>query len=135
MSRTLAVDVIKNHRFIISGNEPALLLFAFLLATLILANGCRTAQKHAAARPQARDGDGYTALFFAAYNYPSEDANGATIPMVKLLLSHGANVNAAAHDRSTPVIWAAGKGEGDIIRVLAAAGADLNATDASGKTP
>src|SRR2546423_3886882 len=52
MSRTLAVGVIKNPRFIISGNEPALLLFAFLLAALILANGCQTAQKPvAASRP------------------------------------------------------------------------------------
>src|SRR6266404_3729646 len=82
----------------------------------------------------ARDDDGYTALFYAAYNFGSEDANGATIPMAKLLLTRGANVNTAAHDGSTPLMWAAAKGEGDIAQVLALAGADINAADASGKT-
>src|SRR6266404_9835886 len=82
----------------------------------------------------ARDDDGYTALFYAAYNFGSEDANGATIPMVKLFLVHGAKVNVIGKDGSTPLMWAAAKGEVDIIEMLMTAGADANTADANGKT-
>src|SRR5436853_16190 len=135
MSRTLAVDVIKNHRFIISGNEPALLLFAFLLATLILANGCRTAQKPAAARAQAREGNaelielflraamspnatnklGYTALMWAS--------GQGREAIVSALLAKRANPMAQAPDGSTALADAAFEGQIGIARLLLAHGA------------
>src|SRR5580765_919670 len=86
------------------------------------------------ANAEARDDDGYTALFYAAHNAASEDANGATVPMVKLLLSKHADVNVAEPNGSTPLMSAAAKGEAEIVELLAKAGARIDFTDEKGKT-
>ena len=54
---------------------------------------------------------------------------------VALLLRHGANVNAARHDKQTALHFAAKNGSAKCVRLLLDAGADLAATNASGDTP
>ena len=78
---------------------------------------------------EGRDREGYTALFYAAHNMKSENANGITVAAVELLLSHGAKVNVQGNDGTTPLAWAANKGELDICKVLLDAGADVKAAD------
>lgn len=60
---------------------------------------------------------GITLLHDAAWNGPIETA--------KLLIEHGAEVNAEAENRSTPVQWAATHGRLDMVRLLLKHGADL----------
>jgi ankyrin repeat protein len=86
------------------------------------------------AQPEGRDKEGYTALFYAAHNVKNEDANGVTLPAVKLLLQHGAKVNIQGNDGTTPLAWAARKGEWDICQILLDAGADIKAADHNKKT-
>lgn len=48
--------------------------------------------------------------------------------IVKLLLAHGANVNAEEHSRGqTALMWAAANQQAELVRVLVEAGADVNA--------
>jgi ankyrin repeat protein len=75
----------------------------------------------------ARDKDGWTALFYAA-------GRNANVETVKLLLAAGADVNARDEERWTPLLAAAARGveQGDVaplrvIRTLLDAGADINA--------
>ena len=49
------------------------------------------------------------------------------------LLTHGAKPDVKSKDGSTPLMWAAAKGESGIVQILTSAGADVNATDANGK--
>ena len=54
---------------------------------------------------------------------------------VRLLLEHGADVNARAKNGSTPLHIASTFGAPEVARVLLEHGADVNARDADGRTP
>src|SRR5207248_2447210 len=83
---------------------------------------------------EARDLEGCTALFYAAYNSNNEDANGASVPTVKILLAKGAKVNVKDGEGSTPLALAAKKGEAEIVQMLIAAGAEITATNQNRET-
>lgn len=76
----------------------------------------------------ARDSDGRTALHCAMI-----PQNKSVLPMVKLLLDAGANVNRSG--LSTPLGLAAEWGLVDVARLLIARGANVNAKDREGNTP
>jgi ankyrin repeat protein len=63
-----------------------------------------------------------------------EVSNRDPVDAVKLLLEAGANANAKTPDGDSALHWAAFDGKPDIVRALAAGGADLNLKDASGRT-
>jgi ankyrin repeat protein len=78
--------------------------------------------------PDATLGDGTTALHWAAYH---DD-----LPLVKLLLAHGASVDPRTRLRAlTPLHMAAESGDASLIEVLLNAGAAVNASNDSGTTP
>lgn len=80
-----------------------------------------------AANLNARDGDGSTALQWAAYRDDRES--------VELLIRAGADVNAASDLGVTP-LWAASQnGSAEIVRLLLEAGASPDAPQLSGETP
>jgi uncharacterized protein len=60
---------------------------------------------------------------------------GEAIEAIQLLLDHGADVNAAANDGRTALHGAALQGYDDVIKFLAAHGADLDTKDHKGFTP
>jgi ankyrin repeat protein len=101
-----------------TGNQPEMVVF--LLSQRVDIN--------------ARDSEGCTALFYAANNSKNEDANNATLPLVRILLKEGAKVDIRANDGTTALIWAAGKGEAQVCEALLDAGVDLNAADKEGKS-
>lgn len=49
--------------------------------------------------------------------------------VIKLLLEHGANVNATSADKRTPLHLAADSGDEETIKILLENGADVNAED------
>lgn len=75
----------------------------------------------------SRNGDGWTPLIAASY------AGEAAI--VQLAISYGADVSSVCKDKDSAVHYAAAQGHGDIIELLAAAGAPLDAEDDDGETP
>ncbi len=85
----------------------------------------------AGAQVDARDGNGWTALFKAAYNHEQDTGHA---PVVKALIDAGADVNTTIHFGITPLMLAAGGGEGAVCEVLLAAGADPKAVNEAGRT-
>ena len=55
--------------------------------------------------------------------------------VAQLLIDSGADVNAGAWDRSTPLHEAAARGRADVVRLLIANGANVNARNRIGWTP
>ena len=116
---------------------------------------------HAGARAQAANRYGVRPLSLACANRHSglverllragADANAARddgetplmtagragiVESVKLLVAHGANVNAREPWRDqTALMWAAAEGHSGVIRTLVEAGADIRARSRSGFTP
>lgn len=72
------------------------------------------------------DGEGLTPLMIAARD--------GTLPIVKLLLAHGADCFSADRQGRTPLHWAALFGHSLVVDALAQAGADVNAQDRDGRT-
>lgn len=54
---------------------------------------------------------------------------------VRLLLDHGAYIEARDPERNTPLLWAASHGQTDIFRYLLERGADIQVRDKFGNTP
>ncbi len=66
----------------------------------------------------------------------SEDLDPeCSIAMVKALVKHGADMNAATADGETPLHIAASYGDLPSVKLLVDKGADLEAKDAKGNTP
>lgn len=81
------------------------------------------------ANVNATDKAGNTALIWCANFGPSE--------AVKVLLAYDANVNMRGYDRATALIRAAERAnepDAEVIRLLIAGGADVNARDVNGHT-
>ena len=57
-----------------------------------------------------------------------------SVPVVKLLLEHGADANGPC-DAGSPVMWAAGSGKTAALQALLQAGGDPNAAANSNVTP
>jgi ankyrin repeat protein len=74
----------------------------------------------------ARDKDGYTPLFWAAFGGHADIAN--------LLLAKGADVNAKNSKGITPLSEASYRGHRKVVELLLAAGADINARGEKGQT-
>jgi hypothetical protein len=100
----------------------------------IMSGRVRDVRRHlrAGVNPNDRvDNDTGIPLFYALHNGPE---------MVQLLIEHGARVDARETGRSkstegrTPLHLAAECGYADVVRVLAHAGADVNARDGQGHT-
>lgn len=75
------------------------------------------------------DLDGQTPLHYAA--------QGCAIHVAELLLDRGATVDPADHDGNTP-LWCATmrtRGDGDVVRLLLARGADAHRDNAAGRSP
>ena len=79
------------------------------------------------ADPQAMDPDGATALIYAV-------GESNTIPLLKLLIHHGLNVNAQPKHGENALQTAADHGYFESVKFLLAHGTHVNAKDDSGKT-
>ncbi|ANB59930.1 ankyrin repeat domain-containing protein [Anoxybacteroides amylolyticum] len=73
-----------------------------------------------------RDKDGNTPLHYAI--------DSGDIELVRLLVQHGADVNATNEAGTTPLMKAAQFGQTEIVKFLYAHGADINRTDDQGET-
>jgi hypothetical protein len=62
-------------------------------------------------------------------------ANEGSPELIRLLIQHGANVNAINFSLETPLDWAVFKGRTDIVSMLLQARANPNAQNADGDTP
>ncbi len=109
---------------------------------------------------EARNENGYSSLMLASYNGHQHIIkllleNGANVdavenlnrtalmfastgpftPAVELLIKAGANVNATdSHENWTPVMFAAGEGQLEVIKLLVANGADIAKVDVDGES-
>jgi len=80
-----------------------------------------------------RDRNGWTALHWASSWYAQwgDDKNQASC--LRILIAHGANVNAKGNFGKTPLEL--GSWSVDCVRILLKSGADANAADVQGETP
>jgi ankyrin repeat protein len=85
----------------------------------------------AGADVKVADRAGTTALHLAAAAVGDE---AALLPVVRELVRRGAAVDALTVERTTPLRLAVWKQRFTIVRVLVAAGANLDAADSQGKT-
>ena len=93
--------------------------------------------------PNALDSDGQTPLHYLCNDSDnprdSDDDAEAQVACVRMLLEAGANVNAPAEyptkGRCTPLLYAAGDGNANVVAALLEAGADVNRGNAFGETP
>jgi ankyrin repeat protein len=53
----------------------------------------------------------------------------------KMLIEHGASIDAQDHDGATPLIWAVQRGDIEIVKLLLEKGSAVNARDNMGRTP
>jgi ankyrin repeat protein len=89
----------------------------------------------AGADPKLAMANRSNALSVVAGNRPGAGGNSDRIvASLRLLIEHGASINAAGARGETPLHIAARLGSNDVVRALAGLGADLNAKDAAGKT-
>jgi hypothetical protein len=79
------------------------------------------------ANVNAKDGDGFTPLYFAVRDGHRDVA--------RKLIDKGANVDVKDKSGFTPLYYATRQGHREIVRLLVARGADVNAKDKSGFTP
>ena len=56
------------------------------------------------------------------------------IDLVKLLLAHGADVNAEDGNGDSPLLWASSRGDTEIVKLLLVHGADVNIKNNNGET-
>jgi predicted LPLAT superfamily acyltransferase len=77
----------------------------------------------------AKDENGWTSLMGAASSGLAE-----TVEVVRVMLDHGADVNAKSKNDHTALMMAATGGKTNIVKVLLVAGADVNARDKRGST-
>ena len=82
--------------------------------------------KHPGIDVNAKDNDGYTALYWASQNGRTE--------IVAMLLDAGADVNAKDNNGWTALIRASQKGHTEIVSMLLEKGADVNAKNNNGWT-
>ena len=99
--------------------------------TLDAARDGKVAQLHVlltvGANPNTSDLDGWTPLLLSIRAGQSDSAQE--------LIRRGASVNARLPvNGTTPLMWAAARGDEKLVSALLAAGADASATDARGRT-
>jgi ankyrin repeat protein len=79
----------------------------------------------------ARDVHGWTPLLFASGGDSSKDGS---VRVVRLLLEHGADMNAQAQNDRTPLQWASMNGALEVVRLLLEHGSEVEAKHNGGKT-
>jgi ankyrin repeat protein len=82
----------------------------------------------------AKDSDWYIPLHLASGDSSTKDLSVTRPSVIRLLLDHGADVNARAKNSSTPLHWASKYGAPEVVRVLLEHGADVKAKDNDGRT-
>ena len=112
------------------GGAMAYVPYAVELNRAVAANELIEARRLLAAGASVNQGDknygGVTPLFLAVER--------GSIEMVKLLLSYGADVNAADESKRTPLMSLDSDATPELLELLIEAGADVNARDNSGMT-
>ena len=82
----------------------------------------------------AAGSDGRTALHFASGDHDTMNLSDPRPSILRLLLAHGADVNARAENSSTPLHSASRFATPEVVRVLLEHGADVKAEDNGGRT-
>lgn len=83
--------------------------------------------RHGAKPDYPRSPKGRTALIIACAYYGG-------VPLCRVLLNHGANINAATNDGVTALMMAAQNEKADVVAYLLSRGANTTLKDAAGKT-